>query len=49
MNVYVKSYGGWMMSFVAKSQAESLKTSLNNVQATYEKEYHYDVGYNRCT
>lgn len=46
MKVYVKSYGGWMISAVAKSQAESLKTSLDNVQATYETEYRYDVGYN---
>ncbi|XP_016321153.1 heme-binding protein 2-like [Sinocyclocheilus anshuiensis] len=46
MKVYVKSYGGWMMSLVAKSQADSLKTSLDNVQATYETEYHYNVGYN---
>ncbi len=49
MKVYVKSYGGWIISAVARSQAESLKTSLDNVQATYETEYRYDVGYNRCT
>ncbi|XP_026055715.1 heme-binding protein 2-like isoform X1 [Carassius auratus] len=48
MKVYVKSYGGWMMSVVARSQAQSLKTSLDNVQATYETGYYYNVGYNRC-
>uniref|UniRef100_A0A8C1RMQ9 Heme-binding protein soul5 n=1 Tax=Cyprinus carpio TaxID=7962 RepID=A0A8C1RMQ9_CYPCA len=46
MKVYVKSYGGWMMSAVAISQAQSLKTSLDNVQATHETEYYYNVGYN---
>lgn len=46
MNVYVKSYGGWMMSVVSKIKAQQLKTSLDNVQASYETEYHYDVGYN---
>uniref|UniRef100_A0A673G2C5 Heme-binding protein soul5 n=1 Tax=Sinocyclocheilus rhinocerous TaxID=307959 RepID=A0A673G2C5_9TELE len=29
-----------------KVYADSLKTSLDNVQATYETEYHYNVGYN---
>lgn len=48
MNVYVKSYGGWMMSVVSRSQAQSLRTALDKVQAKYESEYHYDVGYNRC-
>ncbi|XP_055044489.2 heme-binding protein 2 [Misgurnus anguillicaudatus] len=46
MNVYVKSYGGWMMSVVSKIKAQQLKTSLDKVQASYETEYHYDVGYN---
>ncbi|XP_067238685.1 heme-binding protein 2 [Chanodichthys erythropterus] len=46
MKVYVRSYGGWMMSVVSKSQAQSLKTSLDKVQAKYESEYRYDVGYN---
>ncbi|KAK7167285.1 hypothetical protein R3I94_001621 [Phoxinus phoxinus] len=46
MKVYVRSYGGWIMSVVSKSQAQSLKTSLDNVKATYEKEYYYHVGYN---
>ncbi|XP_067277710.1 heme-binding protein 2-like isoform X2 [Pseudorasbora parva] len=45
MNVYVRSYGGWMMSFVSRSQAGSLKTSLNKVQAKYEDKYFYNVGY----
>ncbi|XP_043091633.1 heme-binding protein 2 [Puntigrus tetrazona] len=46
MKVYVKSYGGWMFSPVVTSQTDSLKTALNNVQATYETDYHYNVGYN---
>lgn len=48
MKVYVRSYGGWMMSVVSKLQAQSLKTSLDNVQATYETQYYYNVGFNRC-
>ncbi|XP_057201577.1 heme-binding protein 2 [Triplophysa rosa] len=46
MKVYVKSYGGWMVSVKAKMQSKQLKTSLDNVQASYESDYHYDVGYN---
>ncbi|XP_056308027.1 heme-binding protein 2 [Danio aesculapii] len=46
MNVYVKSFGGWMFSVVSKYQTQSLKTALDNAQATYETEYHYNVGYN---
>lgn len=45
MKVYVRSYGGWMMSLVSKSQAQSLKTSLDTVQASYETKYYYNVGY----
>lgn len=47
MKVYVKSYGGWMISAVAKLKSQQLKTSLDNVQASYETDYHYNVGYNR--
>ncbi|TRY90276.1 hypothetical protein DNTS_005128 [Danionella cerebrum] len=46
MNVYVKSFGGWMISMVATRQTQSLKTALDKAQATYETDYHYEVGYN---
>lgn len=47
MKVYVKSFGGWMFSVVSKYQTQSLKMALDNAQATYETDYHYNVGYNR--
>ncbi|KAI4875016.1 hypothetical protein NFI96_013605, partial [Prochilodus magdalenae] len=46
MNVYVRSYGGWMVSLSSKYNAYRLKESLNNAQASYSKDYRYDVGYN---
>uniref|UniRef100_A0A3B1ILT7 Heme-binding protein 1 n=1 Tax=Astyanax mexicanus TaxID=7994 RepID=A0A3B1ILT7_ASTMX len=46
MDVYVRSYGGWMVSLTAKYYGYRLRESLNSVQASYNKEYHYDVGYN---
>ncbi|KAA0705386.1 Heme-binding protein 2 [Triplophysa tibetana] len=46
MKVYVKSYGGWMITGIPTLKAKQLKTSLNKVQASYESSYHYNVGYN---
>jgi len=48
MKMYVRSYGGWMMSVVAKSQAKSLKTALDSLKATYDTDYYYNVGFDRC-
>ncbi|XP_072530689.1 heme-binding protein 2 [Salminus brasiliensis] len=46
MDVYVKSYGGWTVSLTSKYFSYRLRESLDSVQAKYNKEYHYDVGYN---
>nr|ACI69904.1 Heme-binding protein 2 [Salmo salar] len=45
MNVYVRSYGGWMMSLTSSVNSMLLKRDLDKVQATYNKDYHYAVGY----
>lgn len=46
MNVYVKSYGGWIVSPIAKKYSAQLKEALDKAQASYDEDYHYDVGYN---
>ncbi|XP_036423395.1 heme-binding protein 2 isoform X2 [Colossoma macropomum] len=46
MNVYVKTYGGWTVSATAKFYSYRLKQLLDKVKASYNKEYHYNVGYN---
>ncbi|KAB5530694.1 hypothetical protein PHYPO_G00132330 [Pangasianodon hypophthalmus] len=46
MKVYVKSFGGWMVSPISKMYSDKLKEALDKAQATYETDYHYDVGYN---
>ena len=47
MNVYVKSYGGWMMSYRARDKESELMESLESVGATYNREFSYAVGYDR--
>lgn len=47
MKVYVKSFGGWMVSPITTMYSDQLKKALDKAQATYETDYHYDVGYNR--
>ncbi|XP_070779807.1 heme-binding protein 2 [Enoplosus armatus] len=46
MNMYVQSYGGWMTSMSDKSNAGSLSSALDAVNAEYKKGFHYAVGYN---
>ncbi|XP_054463308.1 heme-binding protein 2 [Anoplopoma fimbria] len=46
MNVYVKSYGGWMMSWFDQKHASDLSSALNSVGAEYKKGFHYAAGYN---
>ncbi|XP_053469291.1 heme-binding protein 2 [Ictalurus furcatus] len=46
MNVYVKSYGGWILSPIARKYSAQLKEALDKAQASYHEDYHYDVGYN---
>ncbi|XP_062871374.1 heme-binding protein 2 [Trichomycterus rosablanca] len=46
MNVYVMSFGGWIVSLTSKLYSGQLKDELDKVQASYLKDYRYDVGYN---
>ncbi|KAK3532641.1 hypothetical protein QTP86_027427 [Hemibagrus guttatus] len=46
MKVYVKSFGGWMVSAVATKYSNDLKEALDKAEATYNTDYHYEVGYN---
>ncbi|KAL0993586.1 hypothetical protein UPYG_G00110110 [Umbra pygmaea] len=46
MNVYVRSYGGYILCLTAKFNSMALQKQLDKVQATYNKDYSYSVGYN---
>ncbi|XP_069004972.1 heme-binding protein 2 [Embiotoca jacksoni] len=46
MNVYVRSYGGWMTTFSDRKHADSLSSDLDLVNANYEQGFHLAVGYN---
>ncbi|TNN43794.1 Heme-binding protein 2 [Liparis tanakae] len=46
MQVYVRSYGGWMMSWTDKNQAETLSSALKSAGAEFDRSFHYGVGYN---
>ncbi|XP_028303657.1 uncharacterized protein soul5l [Gouania willdenowi] len=45
MNVYVRSYGGWMLSVTSRLHAHLLTKELDRVGACYNHSYHYGVGY----
>ncbi|XP_045546689.1 heme-binding protein 1 [Salmo salar] len=45
MDVYVRSYGGWMLSVTSRLHAHLLTKELARVQADYNHTYHYGVGY----
>ncbi|KAL2101569.1 hypothetical protein ACEWY4_003330 [Coilia grayii] len=45
MKVYVKSYGGWLMGVTSSKNAQDLKRSLHEAGASYNQDFHYDVGY----
>nr|XP_057925879.1 uncharacterized protein soul5l [Doryrhamphus excisus] len=45
MHVYVRSYGGWMLSVTSRLHAHLLTKELERVRATYNHSYHYGVGY----
>lgn len=52
MDVYVRSYGGWMLSVTSRLYAHMLTKELERVRAPYNHSYHYGVGYDRyynCT
>ncbi|XP_030646751.1 heme-binding protein 2 [Chanos chanos] len=46
MHVYVRSYGGWFFDIMSRIQTYLLRRQLNSAQASYNTEYHFDVGYN---
>ncbi|XP_053710858.1 heme-binding protein 1 [Synchiropus splendidus] len=45
MDVYVRSYGGWMLSVTSRLHAHMLTKELQRVDAPYNRSYHYGVGY----
>ncbi|XP_019717340.1 uncharacterized protein soul5l [Hippocampus comes] len=45
MDVYVRSYGGWMLSVTSRLHAHLLTTELERVRAPYNHTFHYGVGY----
>ncbi|KAJ8251332.1 hypothetical protein GJAV_G00220190 [Gymnothorax javanicus] len=45
MNVYVRSFRGWMFSWVMHSHSKQLKEDLEKAKATHEECY-FAVGYN---
>lgn len=47
MDIYVRSYGGWMLSVTSRLHAHLLTKELERVGASYNHSYHYGVGYDR--
>ncbi|XP_058497218.1 uncharacterized protein soul5l [Solea solea] len=45
MDVYVRSYGGWMLSVTSRLHTHLLSKELQRVRASYNNTYHYGVGY----
>ncbi|XP_030592608.1 endochitinase A [Archocentrus centrarchus] len=45
MDVYVRGYGGWMLSVTSRLHAHLLSKELTRVRASYNHSYHYGVGY----
>uniref|UniRef100_A0A4W4FWI7 Heme-binding protein 1 n=1 Tax=Electrophorus electricus TaxID=8005 RepID=A0A4W4FWI7_ELEEL len=45
MDVYVRSYGGWMLSITSRLHAHLLTKELQRVNAYYNHTHHYAVGY----
>ncbi|XP_019962766.2 uncharacterized protein soul5l [Paralichthys olivaceus] len=45
MDVYVRSYGGWMLSVTSRLHSHQLTKELQRVRASYNHSYHYGVGY----
>ncbi|AWP19092.1 putative heme-binding protein 2-like [Scophthalmus maximus] len=46
MNVYVRSYSGWMTCLSDKYTKGRLSTDLDSIGANYKKDFHYGAGYN---
>lgn len=49
MDVYVRVYGGWMLSITSRLHAHLLTKALLNADAHYNHTHHYAVGYDRYT
>ncbi|KAF0037084.1 hypothetical protein F2P81_009958 [Scophthalmus maximus] len=47
MDVYVRSYGGWMLSVTSRLHTHLLTKELQRVRASYNHSFHYGVGYDR--
>ncbi|XP_029011347.1 heme-binding protein 1 [Betta splendens] len=45
VDMYVRSYGGWMLSVTSRLHAHLLTKELDRVRASYNHSYHYAVGY----
>ncbi|XP_026215041.1 heme-binding protein 1 isoform X2 [Anabas testudineus] len=45
VDMYVRSYGGWMLSVTSRLHAHLLTNELDRVRASYNHSYHYAVGY----
>ncbi|KAI1886521.1 hypothetical protein AGOR_G00196610 [Albula goreensis] len=45
MTVYVRSYGGWILSVTSGLHSHLLRKDLNGAQASYNNSYNYAVGY----
>uniref|UniRef100_A0A1A7XVR9 Heme-binding protein 1 n=2 Tax=Iconisemion striatum TaxID=60296 RepID=A0A1A7XVR9_9TELE len=45
MDMYVRSYGGWMLSVTSRLHAHLLVKELERVKAPYNCSFHYGVGY----
>ncbi|XP_024127546.1 heme-binding protein 2 [Oryzias melastigma] len=46
MNVYLKSYGGWITTMSDNIKSNALSSALDAANAAYKKGSHYAVGYN---
>uniref|UniRef100_A0A672K957 Heme-binding protein 1 n=1 Tax=Sinocyclocheilus grahami TaxID=75366 RepID=A0A672K957_SINGR len=47
MDVYVRSYGGWMLSITSRLHAHLLSRALLRAHAHFNHTHHYTVGYDR--
>ncbi|XP_062866761.1 heme-binding protein 2 [Trichomycterus rosablanca] len=45
MDVYVRTFGGWMLSLSSRLHRQMLIKELQRVNANYNRTYHYAVGY----
>lgn len=48
MDVYVRVYGGWMLSITSRRHSHLLTKALLEADAHYNHTHHYAVGYDSC-